>query len=143
MLAGCQTTQSTHSGFTSSKSVAQQRALDSRLFETDDEATVLNAAVGLLQDLGYKLEETDLNSGLVTGSKGQGQSQWSSTYDIRITITTTPINTGGVVVRATFQEIRRGASVRYSSGNVVSDPVIYRDFFDKLSQSLFLEAHNI
>lgn len=143
ILTGCQTAKSLNSGFTSSVSVAQQRALDSRMFEIDSEVTVLNAAVGLLQDLGYKLDEADLKTGVISGSKSQERNGLNSGFDIRITVTTAPLSTGGIRVRATFQSLQQGASVRYSHGNTISDQAIYRDFFDKLSQSLFLEAHKI
>lgn len=142
-LAGCQTAKNPNSGFTSNISVAQQRALDSRVFQTDSEVTVLNAAVGLLQDLGYKLEEADLKTGVVSGSKGQDRNQRNYGYDIRITVTTAPLTTSSIRVRATFQKVQQGITARYSHGKTISDPAIYRDFFDKLSQSLFLEAHNI
>jgi len=142
-LTGCQTAKNSNSGFSSRIGVAQQRALDSRMFETNNEVAVLNAAVGLLQDLGYKLDETDTKTGLVSGSKGQNRNPWNRGYNIRITVTTVPLTTGGIRVRATFQEVQKGASARYSHGKTISDQAIYRDFFDKLSQSLFLEAHNI
>ncbi len=143
LLTGCQTAHAPQSGFTSTVSMAQKRAMDSRMFETEDEATVLNAAVGLLQDLGYKLDETDLKTGVVSGSKGQDRNQWSYGYDIRVTVTTTPLKTGGIRVRATFQEIQQSVTARFSHGKPISDPAIYQNFFNKLSQSLFLEAHHI
>ena len=143
LLTGCQTTQTINTGFTPAVGVAQQRAMDSRMFETENEATVLNAAIGLLQDLGYKLDETDLKTGLVSGSKGQDRNQWSYGYDIRVTVTTAPLRTGGIRVRATFQEVQESVTARYSHGRTISDPAIYQNFFNKLSQSLFLEAHDI
>lgn len=143
VLSGCQTVADPGAGFVTSISTAQQRQLDSRGFDTNDELLVLNATVGLLQDLGFKLDETDRNAGLVSGSKGYDRGSRMYGSDIRVTVTTMPLNGGGLRVRATFQDILAGRDPRFYRAAPVSDPAIYADFFDKLSQSLFLEAHSL
>jgi hypothetical protein len=143
VLTGCQTVTNQSAGFTSSTSLAMQRQLDSRRFDTNDELLVLNATVGLLQDLGFKLGETDRKSGLVSGSKGYERGERMYGSDIRVTVTTTPLKGGGTKVRATFQDILAGRDPRFYRAKSVADPKIYTEFFDKLSQSLFLEAHSL
>ncbi len=143
-LAACQTTGTAEEAFTPTVSSTQQRGLDSRRFDTGDEVQILNAVVAVLQDLGFKLEETERSAGLVSGSKGTGKGKgWFLGRDIRVTVTTRPIARDRTVVRATFQDIRRGHDARFTFAEPVRDPAIYQDFFDKLAQSLFLEAHGI
>ena len=142
-LSGCQTNSNQSAGFSTSISSAQQRQLDSRTFDTNDELQVLNATIGLLQDLGFKLGETDKKAGLVSGSKGYARGNRMYGSDVRVTVTTTPIQNGGIRVRVTFQDILAGRDPRFYRADPVSDPAIYSEFFDKLSQSLFLEAHSL
>lgn len=142
-LSGCQTG-NPNDAFKRQVSAVEQRSLDSRRFETGDERTVLNAVVGLLQDLGFKVDETSAEAGMVSASKGAGQvaGHYYAT-DIRATVTTRPIEGEGTVVRATFQNITQGRNIKFSRATPVRDPKLYQDFFDKLAQSLFLEAHQI
>ncbi|MCW8914643.1 MAG: hypothetical protein OQK24_02185 [Magnetovibrio sp.] len=124
-------------------SASQKRQIDSRRFETSDEVMVLNAIVALLQDTGFKVGETDLTTGLVSGSKGSERGTAWFGSNIRITVTTTPVKDGSIQVRATFQDIITGRDPRFYRGRSSFDPALYQNFFDKLSQSLFLEAHSL
>ena len=47
----------------------QDRQLQTRRFETTDKAAMLAAATGVLQDLGFSLEEADVPLGVLVGSK--------------------------------------------------------------------------
>lgn len=144
LTTGCQTAGNVEDAFRPSGSSVQQRQLDSRRFETKDESLVLNSIVSVLQDLGFKLDETDSKAGLVSGSKGTGPGKgWFLGTDIRITVTTRPLGESGTLVRTTFQNIRSGHDARYYSAEPVRDQKIYQEFFDRLAQSLFLEAHAI
>ncbi|MEQ8963009.1 MAG: hypothetical protein RLP02_34715, partial [Coleofasciculus sp. C2-GNP5-27] len=69
VLVGCQTPSRPQDAFKPTSSVEQQRQLDSRKFDTPNELLVLNSIVSLLQDLGFKLDETNRSAGLVSGSK--------------------------------------------------------------------------
>jgi hypothetical protein len=143
LLSGCQTTSDQNAGFYAPLSSAQQRQLDSRRFDTSDEERVLTAIVDLLQDLGFKVGETNLQTGIISGSKGYERGRRRYGSDIRITATTSLSKTSGIVVRATFQDIKTSKAPRFYKGEPVTDPAVYRRFFDKLAQSLFLEAHSI
>lgn len=99
------------------------RQMQSRRFETKDDRLVINAVTGVLQDMGYAIGEISSVSGLVSAARGK----------MRVSVVVKPA--GRVVtVRAAFQDM---------TGRRVSDPVFYQTFFDKLSQSVFLEAHQI
>ncbi len=50
---------------------------------------------------------------------------------------------GQSTVRVTFQRIIINTAGQVSRAEQVHEPEIYKEFFDKLSQSVFLEAHEI
>ena len=99
------------------------RQMQSRRFDTGNESLILNATTAVLQDMGYAIGETSVASGLVSAS-GRGA---------RVSVTVRPVGRT-VTVRAAFQD---------AGGGRIVDPVFYRNFFDKLSQSVFLEAYQI
>ena len=52
--------------------------------------------------------------------------------------------TGGEsLVRVTFQRVIYNTAGQVTRREQINDPVLYREFFDKLAQSVFLEAHEI
>lgn len=50
---------------------------------------------------------------------------------------------GDSIVRVTFQRIVFDNTGQISRAEQINDPAIYRQFYDKLSKSVFLEAHEI
>jgi hypothetical protein len=75
----------------------------------------------------------------------RNKDQW-----IRVSVVTQPIVVDAVVlskcrtvVRVSFQRVVRNDRGLASRQESIVEPQIYRDFFDKLSQSLFLEANAI
>ena len=50
---------------------------------------------------------------------------------------------GQSTVRVTFQRVIINTVNQVTRAEQVNEPEIYQEFFDKLSQSVFLEAHNI
>ena len=145
-----------------------QRQLQMRRYDTKDESAMLRACAGMLQDLGFGIEETSTNAGLVVASKdrdaieaGQVTGQivlfalitalggkydpvWENNQKIRISIITRKsAEAEGILVRVIFQRVIWNTKNQVSRVETISDPQIYQQFFDKLSQSVFLEAHNI
>ena len=55
------------------------------------------------------------------------------------------VRTGGgdSVVRVTFQRIIFDTAGQITRAEQSNDPAIYRQFYEKLSKSVFLEAHEI
>jgi hypothetical protein len=146
----------------------KQRQLQSRQFGTD-EKTVLSASAALLQDLGFVIEESEPACGLIFCSKHRDASSTGQRVGaiavalltgvvppvdrdqlIRVSVVTQPLvvdaadsskcRTG---VRVSFQRVVRNDRGFVSLQQSVVEPHIYRDFFDKLSQSLFLEANQL
>lgn len=50
---------------------------------------------------------------------------------------------GESTVRVTFQRVIINTAEKVTRAEQITDPEIYKEFFDKLSQSVFLEAHEI
>ncbi|MDR2770061.1 MAG: hypothetical protein LBB08_01265 [Rickettsiales bacterium] len=139
-----------------------RRQLETARFDTNDEAAVLSASAQVLQDLGFTLEESETKLGLVTASKNRragssgakvafvllaALSGTQPVYDTEQKIYTTLVSTKsresrGYNVRIEFARIvwnnRNQARIEK-----IQEPEIYRDFFDKLGQSLFLTANAI
>jgi hypothetical protein len=103
----------------------QLRAVQSRMFDTQDRSATLRAVIATLQDLGFVVERADDAMGSVTGLKLSG-------YAMHMTVTVRPVGKR-VVVRANAQ---------YQL-NAVSDPAPYQQFFAALSKALFLQAEAV
>ena len=149
----------------SSEDLALRQA-NSRRFDTSDEAMMQSACAAVLQDLGFTLEETSTETGLLVASKdrdaveaqqvaaqiflaaiiaasgGKADPVWEKNQKIRISIATRLVN-DSVVVRATVQRVIWNTKNQLSRIETIADPQIYRQFFDKLSHAVFLEAHKI
>lgn len=161
-LTACQTIPK--DAFKLSETALQERQLQSRKFSTKDELSLLAAGAGVLQDMGYAIEETEKKAGLITASKntdatdaGQvalavfaalfgGQSTAiDKEQKIKVSLVVTPSHKekDTYVVRVTFQRIVWNTRNQITKAESVKDVEIYQGFFDKLSKSVFLEAHNI
>ena len=64
---------------------------------------------------------------------------------IRVSVVTRPIDDGRgrTAVRVTFQRLVWNTRNQLSKIESLNEPELYRGFFEKLSQSVFLEAHDI
>lgn len=140
-----------------------QRQYTTRRFETNDEAALMAASAGVLQDLGFNIDEASRSTGLLVGSKdrdavqpgqvlfaallmGMGAKPETTGYDltqkIRVSVAVRPVREA-TVVRVTIQRVVVTNTNQISRAEGIDDPKIYQEFFDKLSQSVFLEAHEI
>jgi hypothetical protein len=52
-------------------------------------------------------------------------------------------NRDAILVRATFQRIIPRPGAMLPGGEVMGDPLLYRDFSERLAQSLYLTANEI
>lgn len=169
-LAGCKhtdTVQHHAAALTLSADSMAHRQTQMRRYDTPNEGFVLTASAGVLQDFGFTIEESATKAGLIVASKdrdaveaGQVASQvmlavliaalggkadpvWERNQKIRISVATRPSGSEGTVVRVTFQRMIWNTKSQISRVESINDPKIHQEFFDKLSQSLFLEAHEI
>ena len=122
-LVGCQTLnqQATGSGSTQ----LQARQIQTKNVEGITKTQALRASIATLQDLEFVIDKADFVLGLVTGTK--------LTYGI-IKIS--------VIVAKTKHGVRIRANARQGR-NVLSDPLVYQNFFTALDKSIFLVKNKI
>lgn len=147
---------------TSESLVSRQQ--QTRIFETEDEARVLAASSAVLQDLGFLIDESEQQLGLLVGSKmrdainpvevvlmtilaimAKSDPVYSERQLMRISLVTTPSmqTLTGISVRVTFQRIVYLNNGRESRLETLGTPEIYEEFFAKLSKALFLEGKEL
>ncbi|MCZ6596921.1 MAG: hypothetical protein O7B99_04715 [Planctomycetota bacterium] len=142
----------------------ERRQLQTRRYDTSDEASVLSACAALLQDLGFTLDESESELGVIVASKERDATEagqvalaifltalsgsemyWDDEQKIRVSVVTRPIGerSEDIAVRVTFQRLiwnNKGVLWKVQG---LYDPEHYQEFFAMLSKSLFLEAHEL
>ena len=141
----------------------QQRQLQTRRFDSADEGKLLQASAGVLQDLGFTIDQSDTAVGVISASKNRDATETGQvvgavlltmlsgvpqTYDkdqkIKASLVTRPVGDGrATAVRVTFQRYVWNSRGQVSKVEGLNDPQLYKEFFDKLSQSVFLTANEI
>jgi hypothetical protein len=146
----------------------ERRQLQTRRIEGIDESGLLSASAGVLQDLGFNIDESETRLGVIVASKDRsavtgGQvlgavllalmgaySDIDKTQKIRVSLVTRPglsqdreplPNTQ--LLRITIQRIVTNTSGMVTRIESIEEPAIYQEFFDKLSKSVFLEVQQI
>ncbi len=107
-------------------SAVELRSFQTRAFDTTDKHKMMRTIIATLQDLGFIIDKTDEDLGLVTGTKLSG-------YQIRMTVITRPRGEKQLAVRA---------SALYNDKQI-EDPIPYQDFFTALEKGIFLTAQKI
>ncbi len=123
LLGGC-ATQNSH--VLSDSSAVELRSFQTRTFDTTDAHQMLRTTIAVLQDLGFIIDKTDEDLGMVTGTKLSG-------YQIRMTIIVRPRGESQLAVRA---------SAIYNN-KPIEDPMPYQDFFTALEKGIFLTAQKV
>jgi hypothetical protein len=141
----------------------QRRQTQTRVFETSAEAELLSASAALLQDLGFNLDESETDLGVIVGSKKRDATEagqvaasiavavlfgasmpWDDEQNIRAAVITRKLEErNGYAVRLTMQRIVWNTQGQVSRTEPLDDPEIYQEFFAKLSKSVFLEAQEL
>lgn len=148
----------------------EKRQLQMRQYDTTDEEKIITAVAGVLQDLGFTLDESETKVGLVAASKkadatnggqmagaffldllaamGGSHSNYSQQVDAvqhvkASVIVKSSLDGNRVVVRVTFQRIVWNVNNQINRMETISEPEIYQKFFESLSKAIFLEAHKI
>lgn len=140
----------------------RQRQMQTRKYETTDENKILIACAGLLQDMGFNLDESETELGLIVASKMRSAVDASQQFvavlvallagsmpptdkeqKMRASIVTRPVDENHIAVRVTFQRIVWDTQGQVAKREGITDPEVYQEFFAKLSKSIFLEAHAI
>jgi hypothetical protein len=138
------------------------RRIQTRRFETMDEHSLLTASLEVLQDLGFSVDETEPDVGLIVASKNRDASSSGQilgayfigaatdsrvTYNveqkIRASVVTRTMGPSGTNVRVTFQRVVWNNLGEVAANESLEDPRLYQQFFAKLSNSVFLTAFDI
>lgn len=158
-LTGCATTVPKEALQLSPTSL-EDRQMQTRRFEGSSENEILSASAGVLQDLGFQINESETDLGIIVCSKerdatesGQvaaavlvallgGSMPIDNKQKIKASLVVKP-DKGAFNVRITFQRLVWNNHNQLSKVEGVREPEIYQEFFDKLSKSIFLEANKI
>jgi hypothetical protein len=141
----------------------ERRQAQTRVFETDNEAELLSASAALLQDLGFNLDESEVDLGVIVASKNRDATEadqvaasivlavllgaampWDDEQKIRAAVITRELeDRNGFAVRLTMQRIVWNTQGQVSTTEPLDDPGMYQEFFSKLSKAVFLEAQEL
>ena len=163
LLVACQTTLPDTALELPPESI-QDRQMQTRRFDGISEADLLAACAGVLQDLGFNLDESEAALGLIVASKERSayepaQATMKGLLDllfsldieidkeqrIRASLVSRPVPSvsNSFQVRVTFQRIVWNTANEISKREELNEPELYQQFFERLSKSVFLEAHSI
>lgn len=146
----------------------ERRQLQTRRIDGIEEAGLLSASAGVLQDLGFNIDESETRLGVIVASKDRsavtgGQvlgavllallgtySDIDKTQKIRVSLVTRPaLGQDGEplastqLLRITIQRIVINTGGQVTRVESIEEPEIYQEFFDRLSKSVFLEVQQI
>lgn len=137
------------------------RQMQSRKFGAKDDAIILTAAADVLQDMGYILQDTDRETGLINAykqadaaEKGEKIASYILTlllltpvsHDetqriwVNFVVTPSASQADQYVARVTFQRQIFDDYGGLSRTEIMRHPQLYQKFFEALSKSVFLEA---
>ena len=161
VLTGCASVP--HGAFELPPSTIEDRMLQSRVFATTNEASLLSAGASVLQDLGYIIEEVSAGLGLLTATKrvsavDGGQIAWAvlaaafgvpaaidSNQKVNVCLVIHPRqdDPDASVARITVQRTVFDISGAVNRIETLREPDLYQEFFDKLTRASFLEGHTL
>lgn len=144
------------------------RSLQTRRFDTGEEVKILLAATQTLQDLGFTITESSADVGVLVASKQRDaeesgqiagqvaltvlaaalgtyhQPTWDREQSIFVTLITSPLgNAQASEVRVSFDRRITNNYGQMWRTELILEPSIYQDFFSKLAEGVFLEAHTV
>ena len=153
--------------FVLNEEALKKRAIQSQRFRNLQKKQIMSAVVGVIQDLGFTLDEGDSELGVFVGSKsrsavdahqrlsvvfqvlgGNNQVEYDRLQRFRLSVIIYPVsdkNTdrGDYLVRTNFQRIVWNNLNQISRAESLNDPEFFRDFFSRLSKSLFLDKADL
>ena len=161
LSGGCNSIRGT--AFQAPSDYLQQRTLQTRRYENISEKDLLSASAGAIQDLGFNLEESETQLGVITASKdrdateagqvalavavalfGGGVMAIDKNQTLRASLVIRPTKASNShLVRVTFQRIVRDTNGQITSAKAITQPEAYQEFFARLSKAVFLEGHKI
>jgi hypothetical protein len=145
-----------------------RRSLESRSFETADEAKLLSDGAGVLKELGYTIDTRSDELGFVGATKkgsaynvaeiaasaataivtqvaglGGSMPAYSKDQSLRAALVATRAGDGALVLRITLQRVVWDSEEKVAKTELLTDPASYTEFFAKLAKASGLEAHGL
>lgn len=102
------------------------RQMQTREYDTLDKRLALRSTISTLQDLGFSIDNADLDLGTVTATRHRA-------YVMRMTVTARERPGERIAVRANARLGEAG----------IDDPQTYQDFFAALDKSIFLARNRV
>ena len=143
----------------------QKRKLKTRKYIGISDVDMLSASAGVLQDLGFNIDESEKELGLIVGSKERDATELGqeimSIIGAILTKKLQPTddyqkfsasvfvdsrsrdNEKTHYVRVTFQRIVWNTDDKITTQETLNEPEMYQEFFDRLSKSVFLEGQEL
>jgi hypothetical protein len=143
----------------------EKRTLQTRMYEGISETDILSASAGVIQDLGFNIDESETKLGVIVGSKerdatetgqvaaavlvallGGGSMAIDKNQKLRVSLVVRPTHEDDDkkhFIRVTFQRIVWNTQGQITRTEGLDKPEMYQEFFDRLSKAVFLEAHKI
>ncbi len=163
LFVACQTTPAEEALELSPQSL-QDRQMQTRRFDGIAEADLLAACAAVLQDLGFNLDESEASLGVLVASKQRSaydaakgtmaklldwivdiEIEVDKEQQIRASLVSSPVSgrPQSYRVRVTFQRIVWNTNNEITKRQPLNEAELHQRFFDRLSKSVFLEAHSI
>ena len=138
LALGCASAPPPPEAFALAPSTAEERALQTRLYETDDEAAVLAACVAVLTEHGFSAEAQDHALGVIVGVKDTHAGRERAR--LRASLATRPAGEFSLQtqLRVTFQRLAYNARGRELRREAVREPGEYAGFFAEVERELAL-----
>lgn len=142
----------------------RDRQIQTRKFSTKNEKVLLSAGAQVVQDMGFTIDESEMPLGLIAASKTADATNGAQIagavmmgvlfgvgampatdkeQKIRASLVTRPSTGGMTNLRVTFQRVVWNTQGQVCKTEFLNDEQLYKDFFSKLSKSVFLQAHEI
>lgn len=146
----------------------ERRQLQTRRIDGVSEKDLLSAAAGVLQDLGFNIDESETRLGVIVASKDRSaftatqlagaialavfgvSTSIDKTQKIRVSLVTRPAlaadgspRPDSQLLRITIQRMVWNTANQITRIESIEEPEIYRAFFERLSKSVFLEVQEI
>ena len=142
----------------------EDRQIQSRKFSTLDNKLLLSSGASVLQDMGYSIDESNVDLGVLTASKkadAKNAGQIAGAIALALfTGTVTPTDkeqkiriclvlqetledSSSSVARVTMQRVIWNTQGQIARVESLNAPELYQAFFAKLSKATFLEANQI
>ncbi len=139
---GCTTPAPPPEAFEFAPTPASERALQTRVFATEDEAAALAACIAVLQRHGFGAEDQDHALGVIVAFKDTASA--AGRTRLRASIASQAAGEFGLEVqlRITFQRLAWNPRGREITREAVREPSEYTGFFDEVALELALPAAN-